>query len=75
VAAWSKTYVYGRSLAEITGSNFAGDMDVLSPAMFLCCTDRRCLWDGMIPVQRTSTDYVVVSLIVIRCNSNPLYLQ
>jgi len=75
VIAWSTTYVSGRSVSRITDSNFVGDMDVLSLAIFLCCTDRRCLCDGMILVRRNSADYAVSTFIVVRCNSNPMYLQ
>ena len=37
VAARSKAWVYGRSPAEIVGSNSTGGMDVLSVVSVVCC--------------------------------------
>jgi len=45
VAAWSKAWVYGRSLAEIVGSNPAGGMDV---CVECCVLSGRGLCDGLI---------------------------
>ena len=36
-AARSKAYVFGRSSAEIAGSNPTGGMDVLSVVSVVCC--------------------------------------
>jgi len=54
VAAWSKAWVYGRSLASIAGSNAAGGMDVVScescvpdfrlPPLFWAVIQRRVNW-------------------------------
>ena len=44
VAARSKEYVYGCSLAAIVGSNPTGDMDVF----LLCVLSGRCLCDELI---------------------------
>ena len=45
VAARSKAWVCGRSLAEIAGSNAAGGMDVCCEC---CVLSGRGLWDGLI---------------------------
>ena len=66
VATQSKTWVCGRSLAGIVGSNPAG----------CCVLTGRCLCDG--PIPRPKESYRVrerVSLSVIICNKNPPHLQ
>ena len=47
VAERSKARVYGRSLAEIAGSNSAGGMDVC-PLCVLCVLSGRGLCEGLI---------------------------
>jgi hypothetical protein len=39
VAAWSETWVCGRSIARVVGSNPAESMDVVSLANAVCCPD------------------------------------
>jgi hypothetical protein len=75
MAARSNAWVCGRSLAGITGSNPAEAMDVCL-LWFLCVLRLRSLWR----VDHSSRGVVqsvcvFVSLSVIMCNSNPLYLQ
>jgi hypothetical protein len=43
VAAWSKVWVCGSSLAVIAGSNLAGGMDVCLWQMFCSCRERSVL--------------------------------
>ena len=75
VAARSKAWVCGRSLAGIAGSNPVGGMDICLFVRVVCCQVRG-LCDG--PITRPEESYrvcvcvcVCVSWIVIRCNNNP----
>jgi hypothetical protein len=70
VAARSKTWVCGRSLARIVGSNGARGRDVCSEYWWLWSSG---LWHGPIPRLEESTECVCVSLSVVICNSNPTY--
>ena len=47
IAAWSKSWIYRRSLAGIAGSNPAGVW--LSVSCKCCVLSGRGLWDGPIP--------------------------
>ena len=70
-AARSKAWVSGRSLAGTAGSNPAGGMD-LSLVNAVCFQVQLSSADRSL-VQGTLTE--CVSLSVIRCNSDPLYVR
>ena len=71
VAARSKHWVCGCSLAGIAGSNPAGVMNVCRECWVL---SGRGLCDG--PIPRLEESYrLCVSLNVMKCNNNPLHLQ
>ena len=74
MAARSKAWVCGRSIAGIAVSNPAGGMD----SFWECCLlSGRGLCDWAYPSSRgvLLSVCVCVSLSVIRCNNNPLHLQ
>jgi hypothetical protein len=71
MAARSKAWVCGRSLAGIAGSNPAGGMHVCRE---YCVLSGRGLCYGLIT--RPEECYrVCVSVSVIRCNNNPVHIQ
>ena len=53
VAAWSKAWVYGRSLPGTAGSNPAGDIDLLS-LMDIVCLSGSGICDRPIPRAKES---------------------
>jgi hypothetical protein len=72
VAARSKAWVYGLTLAEIAGSNSAAGMDACLLWM-LCVVQVEAFATGWSLVQ--SSHLVWVSLRMIRYNSHPLHLR
>ena len=60
VAARSKAWVYGRSLAGIVGSNHTGGMDVCE----CCVLTGRCLCDGLIT--RPEESYQVCLSVIVK---------
>jgi hypothetical protein len=77
VAARSKAYVCGRSLAGIADSNTAGGMDVCLLWM-LCVVQVEASAKGRFLLQRSPIECgvcVCAAFGVIRLNSNPLHLQ
>jgi hypothetical protein len=74
VAAQSNAWVCGRWLARIAGSNLAGLWMSVSSE---CCElfQVQISATGRSLVQGSPTDWVFVSLNVIRCNNNPVHLQ
>jgi hypothetical protein len=74
VAARSKAWVYGRSIAGNAGSNPTGAWMSVSPVSVV----RRHVKvsaTGRSLVLGSPTECVCVSLIMIRCNNNTLHLQ
>jgi len=68
VAARSKAWVCGRSLAGIAGSNPAGGIDVLSVVSVVCCQVEVSVWADH--SSRGGLPSVCMSLSVIRCKNN-----
>jgi hypothetical protein len=74
VAARSKTWLSGRSLAGTAGSNPVRSMGVFCLVSVVCCQVEVCA-KGRSLFQRSPIVCVYLSLSVIRCNSNSLRLQ
>ena len=74
MVARSKAWVCDRWFAGIAGSNPAGGLH-LSLLQMLCVVQVEVYTSGRSFVQGSPTECVCVSLLVIRCNTNPLHLQ
>ena len=65
VAARSKAWVCGRSLAGIVGSNPAGSMDIYLSVVSVVCCQVEVSSTGRSLVQRSPTDYVAKLCVIV----------
>jgi hypothetical protein len=65
VAAWSKTWDFGLSLAGIVGSNPAGGTGYLSLVSVVCCQVEVCA-SGCSHVQRSPTEFVGCLSVIVK---------